>query len=264
MSNMKGVVLAGGSGSRLLPLTACCNKHLLPVYNKPMIQYPIQNMIKCGIKDILVVTGTDDLQSVGATLDSLGLSANIIMADQPQHDGIASALLRAETFVGDDNCCVMLGDNIYQYDAAVPRRSFDEFLTHSPCERGALIMTAEVTAREASRFGSLFSTFHEPSMILEKPSVERVLLEKARVGSTYRAITGTYFYTPDVFDVCRGLRMSDRNEYEISDVNRHYLKSGCLEDYHIGGWWQDAGTFKTLLKAGVLVSQSGANISELS
>ncbi len=264
VNNMKGVILAGGSGSRLMPLTACCNKHLLPVYNKLMLQYPIQNMIKCGIKDILVVTGTDDYQSVGALLDTLSLPANISIGEQPRHDGIAAALLRAESFVGDNNCCVMLGDNIYEFDAAVPRRSFDEFLEHGPCDKGALLMTAEVTLNEATRFGCLFSTFHEPSMILEKPSAERVLIEKARVGLTYRAITGTYFYTSDVFDVCRELKMSDRNEYEISDVNRHYLKSGCLEDYHIAGWWQDAGTFKTLLKAGLLVSQSGANRSELS
>jgi glucose-1-phosphate thymidylyltransferase len=239
---MKGVVLAGGTGSRLFPLTKVTNKHLMPIYDKPMIYYPIQTLADAGIDEILVVTGGrnsgDFLRLLGNGKD-FGLK-HLNYAYQEGEGGIADALNLAEHFSDGDKICVILGDNIIEKDI---RKAADAFRSQ---ERGAKILLKEVA--DASRFGVAEMRGDKIVGIEEKP---------VRPKSNY-AVTGIYMYDGTVFDKINKLVPSDRNELEITDVNNFYIHEGTMTFDYLEGWWTDAGTFESLLRAGNLVAQSQA------
>ena len=253
---MKGVILAGGLGTRLAPLTQITNKHLLPVWNMPMVHYPIQNLVKSGIEEIMIVTGG---QHAGHFLNVLknGKDYNLRKLEyayQEGEGGIAEALKLARDFVGADRFCVMLGDNIYQYNAKNAVKWFSENTVES------MVLTQDPAGYDPTRFGIavLGPGSGRPEQIIEKPS--KKMLAKMNAQRRHCSIlTGTYFYTPDVFEVCDRLVPSQRGELEISDVNQHYLERQQLELSQIAGWWSDAGTFPSLLQVSNQVKADGAN-----
>lgn len=264
---MKGVILAGGLGSRLQPITHVTNKHLLPVGNKPMIYYPIENLVKSGITDILLVTGGQHAGHFLRVLKNgkeLGVK-HLEYAYQEGEGGIADALALARDFVGDDHCCVMLGDNIYQYciknyvdlfSKLGPRRSRALVLGKCPAGYDATRFGIAVRGPVATRFNVDYG--YQPQEIKEKPGIgflERLI----DIEQQYDILTGTYFYTPDVFDICDGLEPSARGELEISDVNRDYARRNSLTVAPVEGYWTDAGTFESLLSASNQVKENGAN-----
>jgi glucose-1-phosphate thymidylyltransferase len=240
---MKGVVLAGGLGTRLLPLTRITNKHLLPVFDRPMIFYPLQTLINAGIRDILLVTGGphagDFLRLLGNGRE-FGLT-HVNYAYQEGEGGIAAALGLAEHFADGDKICVILGDNLIEGSVAP---AVERFRRQA---RGARILLKEVP--DAERFGVAEIRGGRVVAIQEKPK---------RPKSPY-AVTGIYLYDDRVFDVIRTLRPSGRGELEITDVNNWYLERGELTCELLDGWWTDAGTFASLHRAGNLVAQTGAN-----
>ena len=240
---MKGIILAGGLGSRLSPLTRITNKHLLPVYNKPMIYYPIETLIKAGITDIMIVTGGnhagDFLRLMGNGKD-FGLK-HLNYTYQEGEGGIAAALSLAEYFADGDPICVVLGDNIIERNIVKAVRDFTEQGT------GAKILLKEVPDPE--RFGVAEIENDRLVNIVEKPKNPRSNL----------AVIGIYLYDPRVFDIVKTLKPSDRGELEITDVNNAYVKDGTMTWEMLDGWWTDAGTFESLLRASVLVAQTGAN-----
>lgn len=232
---MRGIILAGGTGSRLYPLTKVTNKHLLPVGRKPMIFHPIEKLTQAGVIDILIVTG---LEHMGDIVNLLGsgkeFGCKFTYKVQDEAGGIAQALMLAEDFAGDDKMVVILGDNIFQ-DELKP--SVERFKRQ---KNGARILVKEVT--DPHRFGVVSFVNGKVTSIEEKPKKPR---------SNY-AVTGIYFYDPQVFEIIRGLKPSKRGEYEISDVNSAYLKKKQLEYDVLSGWWSDAGTFESLEKATLL------------
>ena len=237
---MKGVILAGGLGKRLYPLTKITNKHLLPVYNKPMIFYPIATLIDAGITDILIVTGGnfagDFLQLLGNG-KMFGLP-NLNYTYQEGEGGIADALSLAEHFSKDDKIVVILGDNIIEKSIKEQVEIFKKQ------KKGARILLKKVENPE--RFGVVeFNKKGKIKRIIEKP-------EKA--PSDY-VVTGIYMYDSYVFEIIKTLKPSKRGELEITDVNNRYLKNGELTYGIIDGWWTDAGTFDSLLKANNLVAK---------
>ena len=237
---MKGVVLAGGTGSRLFPLTKITNKHLLPIYDKPMIYYPIQTLVDAGIREILIVTGgknAGDFLRLLANGKQFGLS-HIDYTYQEGEGGIADALSLAEHFADGQKICVVLGDNIIEGNI---REAVDGFRAQ---DRGARILLKEVV--DAERFGVAEISGDRIVGIEEKP---------AQPKSNY-AVTGIYMYDATVFDKVRTLVPSRRGELEITDVNNAYIKEGTLTFSWLKGWWTDAGTFESLLRAGNLVAQS--------
>ncbi len=240
---MKGIILAGGLGSRLAPLTRITNKHLLPVYDKPMIYYPIETLINAGITDIMIVTGGnyagDFLRLMGNGKD-FGLK-HLNYTYQEGEGGIADALSLAEYFADGEPICVVLGDNIIEKNIAKAVRDFKEQ------KKGAKIMLKEVPDPE--RFGVAEITDGRLVNIVEKPKSPRSNL----------AVIGIYLYDADVFDIVKTLKPSDRGELEITDVNNAYVKDGTMTWEMLDGWWTDAGTFESLLRASVLVAQTGAN-----
>jgi glucose-1-phosphate thymidylyltransferase len=237
---MKGVVLAGGLGTRLEPLTRITNKHLLPVYDKPMIYYPIQTLVDAGIRDIMIVTGGayagDFLRLIGNGED-FGLS-RINYAYQKGEGGIAEALGLTREFVGQDKVVVVLGDNILEKGI---RRGVEAFVHQ---EQGARIYLKEVE--------------HPWEYGIAKVEGQRIkrIVEKPRVPPSNLAVVGLYMYPPDVFEVIEGLKPSARGELEITDVNNAYVERGDLEYEIIDGWWLDAGENHTaLLRANVMVAR---------
>lgn len=247
---MKGIVLAGGLGTRLRPLTLVTNKHLLPVYDRPMVYFPIQCLLGAGIDEILVVTGGehagDFLKVLGNGRD-LGVR-HLEYAYQEGAGGIADALKLAEDFADGDRVCVVLGDNIVQRGIGAAARAFAD----QPS--GARLLLKDVD--DARRFGVVrFEGGAGPG-----PGTKLVeIVEKPKDPPSRFAVTGIYFYDADVFDICKTLRPSARNELEITDVNNHYLRRGDLAYDVMDGWWSDAGTFDSLLRAGTLVKAGGAN-----
>ncbi len=240
---MKGVVLAGGLGLRLSPLTRVTNKHLLPVYNRPMIFYPIETLVHAGIEEILIVTGG---QSAGDFLRLLSNGKDFGLRHlnytyQEGEGGIADALGLAEHFVSGGKVCVILGDNVIEGNVLEARRRFDRQ------ERGAHLLLKQVPDPE--RFGCPEIVDGRIVRIEEKPE---------RPRSPY-AIIGIYFYDATVFDKIRTLRPSARGELEITDVNNLYLAEGTLTCSFLEGWWTDAGTFESLRRATNLVAETGAN-----
>jgi glucose-1-phosphate thymidylyltransferase len=240
---MKGVILAGGLGTRLLPLTRITNKHLLPVFDRPMIFYPLQTLINAGITDILLVTGGphagDFLRLLGNGKE-FGLK-HLNYTYQEGEGGIAAALSLAEHFAEGDRLCVILGDNIIEGSIAPAVERFRRQAA------GARIVLKEVP--DVERFGVAELNGDRVLSIEEKP---------ARPRSNY-AVTGIYLYDAQVFDVIRTLEPSRRGELEITDVNNWYLRRGELACEILDGWWTDAGTFESLHRAGNRVAETGAN-----
>jgi len=240
---MRGVVLAGGSGSRLNPLTRVTNKHLLPVYNKPMVYYPIQTLVNAGIQEILLVTGG---KNAGEFLRLLGNGRDFGLKHlnytyQEGEGGIAEALALAEDFADGEAVCVVLGDNIIENNIRLAIESFREQ------KQGAKILLKEV--QDAQRFGVAEIRGDRVIGIEEKP----------RDPKSNYAVVGIYLYDATVFQKIRRLKPSGRGELEITDVNNFYIEEGALTYEILDGWWTDAGTFESLLRANNLVAETGAN-----
>ncbi len=240
---MKGIVLAGGLGTRLHPLTKVTNKHLLPIYHKPMIYYPIETLVQAGISEILIVTGGknagDFLRLLGNGRE-FGLK-HINYTYQEGEGGIAAALALAEFFADGCPICVILGDNIIEGSIACHVDNFRRQGT------GARILLKEV--EDPQRFGVPEIRGSRIVRIEEKP----------RVPASNYAVTGIYMYDGEVFEIVKGLKPSQRGELEITDVNNAYIEKGKMEYDILEGWWTDAGTFESLLRASNLVSQKRAH-----
>ena len=232
---MRGIILAGGTGSRLFPLTKVTNKHLLPVYDKPMIYYPLKTLVSAGITDIMIVSGRGH---AGHFLELLGSGAEfgvkITYEIQEEAGGIAQALGLAEKWADDESVAVILGDNLFQDTVKNDVASF---------KKGAKIFLKEVP--DAERFG------------VAELGTDRVLSieEKPKKPKSNYAVTGLYLYDADVFSIIRTLKPSGRGELEITDVNNAYLKKGIMQYAILNGFWSDAGTFDSLLRASVLVQK---------
>lgn len=240
---MKGVVLAGGLGSRLYPLTKVTNKHLLPVYNEPMIYYPIKTLVNAGIEEILIVTGGNNAGEFLRLLgngNEFGLK-HLNYTYQEGEGGIAAALSLAEHFADNGKIVVVLGDNIIEKNI---RKAVDAFRSQ---EDGARIMLKEVP--DPQRFGV---------PVFEGDRIVRVDEKPAKPASQF-AVIGIYMYDERVFDFIKTLKPSQRGELEITDVNNFYIRDGKMEWDIIDGWWSDAGTFESLQYAGNLVAKTGAN-----
>jgi len=235
---LRGVVLAGGTGSRLMPLTKVTNKHLLPVGQKPMIYYPIEKLIKIGIDQILIVTGVEYMGDVVSLLGSgAEFGCHFTYKVQDEAGGIAQALALAEGFSNTDPVAVILGDNIFQADL---KPYADRFLAQ---QSGARVLLKQVD--HPQRFGVAEISGSKVLSIEEKPQKPK---------SDY-AVTGIYFYDYTVFDIIKTLKPSARGELEVTDINNSYIAKGELEYDIIEGWWTDAGTFESLSKASELVAR---------
>jgi glucose-1-phosphate thymidylyltransferase len=236
---MKGVVLAGGLGTRLRPLTRVTNKHLLPVYDKPMIFYPIQTLVDAGVTEILLVTGGANagefLRLIGNG-EEFGLK-HMNYTYQKTEGGIADALNLARHFVGDDKVAVILGDNFVQGSIRPAVEAFEK----QPA--GAKIFLKQVD--NPSDFGV---------PVLEGDKVVRIIEKPANPPSPY-AVIGIYLYDSDVFDICDTLKPSDRGELEITDVNNEYIRRATMTSDVIDGWWADCGSFEALLRSNMLVAR---------
>ena len=231
---MKGIVLAGGTGSRLYPLTKVTNKHLLPVGNKPMIYYPIEKLTGAGIEEILIVTGTEHMGDVVSLLGSGSeFGCRFTYKVQDQAGGIAQALGLAENFAGGDNMTVILGDNIFE-------DSLSDAMAAYPGQ-GAGIMLKEV--EDPSRYG----------VVELKDDLIAGIEEKPEKPKSNLCVTGVYIYDTNVFDYIRTLKPSGRGELEITDVNNHYIREGKMRYSIMKGWWTDAGTPESLWRANELM-----------
>ncbi len=244
---MKGVVLAGGLGTRLRPLTSVTNKHLLPVYNQPMIYYPIQTLVNAEITDIMIVTGGN---SAGDFLKLLGNGKafglkHLNYTYQEGEGGIADALSLVEHFAAGEPICVVLGDNIIEGSVRSAVRAYREQ------GKGAKILLKKVT--DPQRFGVPELDGNRVLRIEEKP---------AEPKSEY-AVIGIYLYDADVFKIISTLKPSGRGELEITDVNNAYIERDEMTWNELEGWWTDAGTFESLLHASNLVAKTGANNLEI-
>ncbi|BDG07185.1 sugar phosphate nucleotidyltransferase [Anaeromyxobacter paludicola] len=236
---MKGVVLAGGTGSRLFPLTKVTNKHLLPVGREPMIYHPVRKLVGAGMTEILIVTGVEHMGDVVNLLGSgKDFGCRFTYKVQDEAGGIAQALGLAENFAGGDPLCVILGDNVFQDDLAPFAQRF------ARQKKGARIVLKQVS--DPQRFGVAAVKGDRILGIEEKPKAPKSDL----------AVTGIYFYDARVFDLIRKLKPSARGELEITDVNNGYLarRQLCFETFQ--GWWTDAGTFESLKLATELVTSA--------
>ncbi len=241
---MKGVILAGGYGTRLHPLTRVTNKHLLPVYDKPMIYYPIQCLLNAGIEEIMIVTGGN---KAGDFLELLGNGKEFGITElhytyQEGAGGIADALALTKDFLDGDKVVVVLGDNIIQKNI---RHAVGEFFTQ---RKGAKILLKEVP--DPQRFG--VAEVDEKGNVL---SIE----EKPKEPKSNYAVIGIYMYDDQVFDIIDNLQPSSRGELEITDVNNAYIQQGAMTSQVLDGWWTDAGTIESIHRATVMVAKDGAN-----
>jgi len=235
---VKGVILAGGTGSRLFPLTKVTNKHLLPVGRVPMIYFPIRKMTEAGIEEILIVTGVENMGDVVNLLGSgREFNCHFTYKVQDEAGGIAHALALAENFAGDDKMVVLLGDNIFSGEITPFVQEFEQ---HA---RGAMVLLKEVP--DPGRYG----------VATVEDGVVKNIVEKPTEPESNLAVTGIYFYDNSVFDCIRKLEPSRRGELEITDVNNHYLQSGQLYSAVLPGWWTDAGTFESLAYANQLLQE---------
>ncbi|MGH9476139.1 MAG: sugar phosphate nucleotidyltransferase [Terriglobales bacterium] len=233
---MKGVVLAGGLGTRLLPLTKITNKHLLPVYDRPMVYFPIQMLVDAGIEDVLLVTGGNNAGDFLRLLENgEAFGCSLRYSYQRGEGGIAAALRLARDFAGGEALAVLLGDNLYEHGIAGAARDFERQ------QRGARVLLKQVP--DPQRFGVPAWEGTHIARIVEKPT---------HPPSPY-AVTGCYFYDASVFDKIERCQPSARHELEITDVNNLYLAEGTLEYSLVEGWWADAGTVESLHRAAGLV-----------
>ena len=233
MSETKGIILAGGSGSRLYPLTKVTNKHLLPVFDKPMIYYPLQTLVKAGIRDVMMVTGgtsSGDFMRLLGSGREFGLRS-LSYAYQEGEGGIAHALSLTERFAAKSKIVVILGDNIIEDSIAAFVKKFEKQ------KAGARILLKKMD--DAHRFGVAELRSGKVAAIVEKPKKPK----------SHFAVTGIYFYDSHVYDIVKTLKPSRRGELEITDVNNAYLKRGALEYDILKGYWTDAGTFDSLARA---------------
>ena len=240
---MKGIVLAGGLGSRLYPLTKVTNKHLLPVYNEPMIYYPIRILVNAGINEILIVTGGNNAGDFLRLLENgkdFGLK-HINYTYQQGEGGIAAALSMAEHFADNDKIVVVLGDNIIENNI---KAAVDKFRAQ---KEGGRILLKEVT--DPQRFGV---------PVFEGKKIIRIEEKPKHPASNY-AVIGIYMYDWRVFEFIKSLKPSQRGELEITDVNNFYIAENKMEWDVLEGWWSDAGTFESLQTAGQMVAKTGAN-----
>ena len=235
---MKGIVLAGGTGTRLYPLTKVTNKHLLPVYNKPMIYCPLQTLLKAGIKNILIVSGPDHAGHFLKLLRS-GKEFGAVFTYEIQEEagGIGQALSLAKDFVGDDKCVVILGDNIFEEDITPYVKEFERQ------KEGARIFLKEVSEEDAKKFGIALVDEKKVTYVEEKPKKPKSNL----------AMTGLYMFDSKVFEIVKNLKPSWRNEIEITDALDVYVKKGKLYYNTIKKFWSDAGSFESLLKASLMM-----------
>jgi glucose-1-phosphate thymidylyltransferase len=236
---MKGVVLAGGLGTRLYPLTYSTNKHLLPIYNKPMVFYPIQTLVKAGIGEVMIVTGgphAGHFLSVLKNGKDLGVK-HLEFAYQEGEGGIAAALSLAKDFADGDSLAVILGDNTTDADISGAVRNF---------KKGATIFLKEVTDPE--RFGVA---------VFDKKDKRKIvgIEEKPKKPQSNFAVTGLYLYDNKVFDIIKTCKPSARGELEITNVNNEYLKRGELNWFELKGFWSDAGTFESLFRSNAYWAQ---------
>lgn len=240
---MKGVILAGGLGTRLYPLTKITNKHLLPVYDRPMIYYPIETLVNAGVTDIMIVTGgkkSGDFLGLLGNGSDFGLK-HLNYTYQKGEGGIAEALGLAEHWAAGDSICVVLGDNLIEKNI---KKAVTDFKAQG---RGAKIMLKQV--HDPQRFGVATLSGNKVVSIVEKPKVPQSDL----------AVIGIYMYDPRVFQIIKTLKPSERGELEITDVNNWYIQDGSMTFEVLDGWWTDAGTFESLHKAATLVQEVGAN-----
>lgn len=238
---MKGIILAGGTGSRLLPLTKVVNKHLLPVYDKPMIYYPLATLKKSGVNDILIIVGGN---SVGDFVNLLGdgeeFDVSITYKHQSKPDGIAGALKLARNFIANDDCAVILGDNIFKsHIHDLPKKFSESKVGNKPT--GMIFISP---TNKPQSFG--VPTFDGDRIIK--------ITEKPKKPDSNFAVTGLYVYDKYIWDMIDGLKPSDRGEFEITDVNNYYLNNGVLKHEVVKGFWHDAGSIESLLKVSMLVA----------
>ncbi|MBI2662471.1 dTDP-glucose 4,6-dehydratase [Candidatus Woesearchaeota archaeon] len=240
-NKVKGIILAGGTGSRLLPLTKVTNKHLLPIYDKPMIFYPLETLKKAGITDIIIVCGTE---SVGDFLKLLGsgkeYGVNLTYRVQDGSGGIAQAASLAKTFVGKSKCVMILGDNIFEEDITPYVDAFEKQ------RKGARILLKKVGEKEAKRFGVAIVEGKKVTYVEEKPEIPKSNL----------AMTGLYMFDDEIFDIISRLKPSKREELEITDALDAYVKKGELEYDIITGFWSDAGTFESLHNSSLFIKKT--------
>jgi glucose-1-phosphate thymidylyltransferase len=242
---MKGIILAGGTGSRLFPLTKVTNKHLLPVGREPMIFHPVHKLVEAGMTEILIVTGVEHMGDVVTLLGSgKDFGCRFTYKVQDEAGGIAQALGLAENFAGRERVCVILGDNIFQDSIGPYAKAFQEQAG------GARLILKQV--HDPQRYGVAEIDGSKVTRIVEKPKEPKSDL----------AVVGVYFYDAEVFNYIRELKPSARGELEITDVNNHYLKAGSLHFDRLGGWWTDAGTFESLAAANELVSGRATDAAE--
>jgi glucose-1-phosphate thymidylyltransferase len=244
---MKGIILAGGSGTRLYPLTTVVSKQLLPVYDKPMIHYPLSTLLLGGIRDILVISTPHDLPRFRELLkDGSQWGIRLDYAEQPRPEGIAQAFLVGEKFIAGDACTLVLGDNIFfgeQFGVQFAKRVADN--------DGATVFAYPV--RDPERYG--VAEFDPSGKVV---SIE----EKPKAPKSNFAVTGLYVYDSHVVEIARNLKPSARGELEITDVNNWYIKDGSMTYDQLQGWWTDAGTFESLHRASCLVAEGGANLMD--
>jgi len=239
---LTGIILAGGTGSRLFPLTKVTNKHLLPVGRHPMIYHPVGKLVQAGIRDIVVVTGPDDVGALAAQLGSgRGWGVRFTYRVQDEPGGVADALASARDCAGPAGVAVLLGDNIFE-DSLRP--TADRFLAQGG---GARVLIKEVPDPE--RYGVA---------VLDRDRIVHIE-EKPRAPASRLCVTGVYFYDPEVFQILRQLRPSARGELEITDVNNDYARRGRIAHDVLAGWWVDAGTFASLARAADLAARLPAD-----